>query len=201
MKPSEALEELKIMTVCRCDEVYTGRGRHDPHCICGYADEVKIVADYVAELEERLATIHRVAQEAIKTHDQPHYGGVDTAMDHSADAIDLLRTALATSVRGLSWSYENDGREAVGQLEDEVSGWGSGLYVTYRIGSWAGRYVLDYPDKPSVHFDTRQGAVDAAQSDCAKRVVEAFDLDAVMRVLGEFAILPAALADLKGGAE
>lgn len=185
MKPSEALEELKNMTVCRCDEAYTGRGRHDPYSQCDYADEVKIVADYVADLEERLASIHRVAKEAIETHDQPHYGDVDTAMDHSADAIDLLRTALATSVRELSWSYENDGREAVGRLEDEVSGWDSGLYVTYRIGSWAGRYVLDYPDKPSVHFDTRQGAVDAAQSDCAKRVVEAFNLGVAMRLLGE----------------
>ena len=185
MKPSEALEELKIMTNCRCDEAFKDRGLHDPDCQCDYADEVKIVADYVASLEGRLASIHRVAKEAIETHDQPHYGDVDTAMDHSADAIDLLRTALATSVRELSWSYENDGREAVGRLEDEVSGWDSGLYVTYRIGSWAGRYVLDYPDKPSVHFDTRQGAVDAAQSDCAKRVVEAFNLGVAMRLLGE----------------
>jgi hypothetical protein len=91
MTPHEALEELKNMTACRCDEAYTGRGRHDPHSACDYAGEVKIVADYVASLEERLASIHRVVHEAIETHDQPHYGDVDTAIDHSADAIDLLR--------------------------------------------------------------------------------------------------------------
>ena len=69
MTPHEALEELKNLTACRCDEAYTGRGRHDPHSQCDYADEVKIVADYVAELEERLVTIHRVAQETIETQE------------------------------------------------------------------------------------------------------------------------------------
>jgi len=53
MTPHEALEELKSMTVCRCDEAYTGRGLHDPDCQCDYADAVKIVADYVSTLEAR----------------------------------------------------------------------------------------------------------------------------------------------------
>jgi hypothetical protein len=57
MTPHEALEELKIMTACRCDEAYTGRGRHDPHSACDYADEVKIVTDYVAKLEARTASV------------------------------------------------------------------------------------------------------------------------------------------------
>ena len=39
------------MTACRCDEAYTGRGRHDPYSACDYAGEVEILADYVAKLE------------------------------------------------------------------------------------------------------------------------------------------------------
>ena len=53
MKPSEALEELKIMTNCRCDEAFKDRGLHDPDCQCDYADEVQVLADYVAKLEAR----------------------------------------------------------------------------------------------------------------------------------------------------
>ena len=45
------------MTTCRCDEAYTGRGRHDPYSACDYAREVKIVADYVAKLEARTANV------------------------------------------------------------------------------------------------------------------------------------------------
>ena len=45
------------MTTCRCDEAYTGRGRHDPYSQCDYAGEVKIVADYVAKLEARTASV------------------------------------------------------------------------------------------------------------------------------------------------
>ena len=45
------------MTVCRCDEAYTGRGLHDPDCQCDYADEVQALADYVAKLEGRTASV------------------------------------------------------------------------------------------------------------------------------------------------
>jgi hypothetical protein len=57
MTPHEALEELKLMTACRCDEAYTGRGRHDPQCQCDYADEVQALADYVANLEARTPSV------------------------------------------------------------------------------------------------------------------------------------------------
>jgi hypothetical protein len=57
MTPHEALEELKNMATCRCDEAYTGRGRHDPYSACDYADEVRIVADYVAKLEARTPSV------------------------------------------------------------------------------------------------------------------------------------------------
>lgn len=50
----QAVASLKYLVECRCDEAYTGRGRHDPHSACDYADEVKIVADYVAFIEAKL---------------------------------------------------------------------------------------------------------------------------------------------------
>lgn len=51
----QAIASLKYLVECRCDEAYTGRGRHDPHSACGYAEEVKIVADHVAAIEVKMA--------------------------------------------------------------------------------------------------------------------------------------------------
>lgn len=51
----QAITNLRNLVECRCDEAYTGRGRHDPHSACGYAEEVKIVADHVGALEAKLA--------------------------------------------------------------------------------------------------------------------------------------------------
>lgn len=51
----QAITSLRNLVECRCDEAYTGRGRHDPHSACGYAEEVKIVADHVAVIEANLA--------------------------------------------------------------------------------------------------------------------------------------------------
>ena len=50
----QAMASLKHLVECRCDEAYTGRGRHDPHSACDYADEVKIVADHIAALTARV---------------------------------------------------------------------------------------------------------------------------------------------------
>lgn len=64
----QAMASLKHLVECRCDEAYTGRGRHDPHSACDYADEVKIVADYVAFIEAKLAkavaALEHIAAEA-----------------------------------------------------------------------------------------------------------------------------------------
>ena len=51
----EAIINLNYLVECRCDEAYTDRGRHDPHSACDYAEEVKIVADHVAAIEDKLA--------------------------------------------------------------------------------------------------------------------------------------------------
>ncbi len=55
----QAMASLKHLVECRCDEVYTGRGRHDPYSACDYADEVKIVSDHVAFIEAKLATCEK----------------------------------------------------------------------------------------------------------------------------------------------
>ncbi len=51
----QAMASLKHLVECRCDEAYTGRGRHDPNSACDYAEEVKIVADHVAAIEVKMA--------------------------------------------------------------------------------------------------------------------------------------------------
>lgn len=51
----QAITSLRNLVECRCDEAYTSRGRHDPYSVCGYAGEVKIVADHVAFIEAKLA--------------------------------------------------------------------------------------------------------------------------------------------------
>ena len=51
----QAMASLKHLVKCRCDEAYTGRDRHDPHSACDYADEVKIVVDYIESLNAKLA--------------------------------------------------------------------------------------------------------------------------------------------------
>jgi hypothetical protein len=50
-----AIADLQSFVVCRCSPAYTDRKLHDPDCYCGYAPEVKAVADHIEELEARLA--------------------------------------------------------------------------------------------------------------------------------------------------
>jgi hypothetical protein len=51
----QAMASLKHLVECRCDEAYTGRGRHDPHSACDYAEDVKIVSDHVGAIEVKMA--------------------------------------------------------------------------------------------------------------------------------------------------
>ncbi len=45
--------------------------------------------------EALLAKAVEVMTLAVKTWQQPHYGEMDTALDHGDDAMDLIRTVLA----------------------------------------------------------------------------------------------------------
>lgn len=62
-KVKEAIINLNYLVECRCDEAYTGRGRHDPHSACDYAEEMKIVADHVAAIEDKLTKAEARAEE------------------------------------------------------------------------------------------------------------------------------------------
>lgn len=60
--PEEAIESLRHLVACRCDEAYTLRGRHDPYSACDYAEEVDVVAEIVTTyvgLRDRLKDIAR----------------------------------------------------------------------------------------------------------------------------------------------
>jgi hypothetical protein len=52
---------------------------------------------YEAQLkaEARLAKAVEAMREAVKTWEQPHYGDMDTALDHGGEAMDLIRAVLA----------------------------------------------------------------------------------------------------------
>jgi hypothetical protein len=52
----QAIADLQSFVVCRCAPAYTGRKLRDPDCYCGYAPEVKAVADHIKELEAKLLT-------------------------------------------------------------------------------------------------------------------------------------------------
>lgn len=51
---------------------------------------------YEAQLkaEARLVKAVEAMREAVKTWEQPHYGDMDTALDHGGEAMDLIRAAL-----------------------------------------------------------------------------------------------------------
>jgi hypothetical protein len=66
----QAILNLNYLVQCRCDEAYTGRGRHDPHSACDYADEVKIVADHIKEIGAQLKMVLAREAETQVRHDK-----------------------------------------------------------------------------------------------------------------------------------
>jgi hypothetical protein len=87
----QAIASLKHLVECRCDEAYTGRGRHDPHNRCDYADEVKIVSDHVAFIEAKLAKAGAALRELVTCVED----GCFCSEMKMAAAIDDAREALA----------------------------------------------------------------------------------------------------------
>jgi hypothetical protein len=65
----QAILNLNYLVQCRCDEAYTGRGRHDPHSACDYADEVKAVADHIEALGAQLKMVLEREAETQARHD------------------------------------------------------------------------------------------------------------------------------------
>ena len=66
----DAIASLKHLVECHCDEAYTGRGRHDPHNACDYAEEVKIVTDHIEELGAQLKMALEREAETQARHDR-----------------------------------------------------------------------------------------------------------------------------------
>jgi len=60
-----AIAELEGLVVCRCSPAYVGRKLRDPDCYCGYAPEVKAVADHIQELKAKLAKAVEALDEAV----------------------------------------------------------------------------------------------------------------------------------------
>ncbi len=46
-KVRQSILELKILTHCRCDDAYKGRGLQDPDCQCDYSEDVSNIEEYV----------------------------------------------------------------------------------------------------------------------------------------------------------
>jgi hypothetical protein len=44
-----ALHELRYLTTCRCDEPWTQRGLHEPHCAWEYREDVETLARSLRE--------------------------------------------------------------------------------------------------------------------------------------------------------
>jgi hypothetical protein len=61
----QAIADLQSFVVCRCSPAYTGRKLRDPDCYCGYAPEVKAVADRIEGLEAKLAKAVEALDEAV----------------------------------------------------------------------------------------------------------------------------------------
>lgn len=85
----QAVASLKHLVECRCDEAYTGRGRHDPHSACDYADEVKIVVDHIEDLNAKLVKAVAALQFA------------DDGANHGAMTSTYSEYALRYILRGI----------------------------------------------------------------------------------------------------
>jgi hypothetical protein len=47
------LDELRQLTECRCDPAWTNRGRHEPHCVWDYREDVDALRVALAAAEQR----------------------------------------------------------------------------------------------------------------------------------------------------
>jgi len=62
----QSIAELQDLVQCRCHPAYKDRGLHDPNCECDNAENVKVVADRIEELEAKLAEVENVARAALE---------------------------------------------------------------------------------------------------------------------------------------
>lgn len=91
----QAMASLKHLVECRCDEAYTGRGRHDPYSACDYAEDVKIVADHVAFIEAKLAKAVEALGRLVALNDDYSPFGGEMFQDRVERTWQKARTTLA----------------------------------------------------------------------------------------------------------
>lgn len=84
----QAITNLKHLVECRCDEAYTGRGRHDPHSACDYADEVKAVADHIREIGAQLKMVLEREAETQVRHEAREEAIREAALREAAEMCD-----------------------------------------------------------------------------------------------------------------
>lgn len=114
----QAIANLKDLVQCRCDEAYTGRGRHDPHSACDYADEVKIVAGHIEEIGARLKMVLEREAETQARHDNK----IDALEAKLAKALAMLASigSAQTSGGGQASVMAFHAREALAEIKGET---------------------------------------------------------------------------------
>lgn len=60
----------------------------------GVGGDIVNVGDLMIDMHAEITRLQTAMREAIRLHEQPHYGDVSTQVDNSSDAIDILREAL-----------------------------------------------------------------------------------------------------------
>lgn len=118
----DAIASLKHLVECRCDEVYTGTGHHDPHSACDCADEVKIVTDHIEELGAHLKMVlEREAKTQVR-----HDSKMDALEAKLAKAVAALQD-IFEKPRSADWTYAElisemtkEAREALAEIKGEM---------------------------------------------------------------------------------
>jgi hypothetical protein len=90
----QAIAELQELVKCRCDPAYEDRGLHDPNCQCDYASEVKVIVDYIEQLNAKLAKALE-ALEIARVHVANNAQGWSVSRAPSRDDLTIVDSAIA----------------------------------------------------------------------------------------------------------
>jgi len=115
----DAIASLKHLVECHCDEAYTGRGRHDPHSACDYADEVKIVTDHIEELSAQLKMVLEREAETQVRHDNK----IDALEAKLAKAVDVIKHLINIAPEGDEDEWHialDDAAEALAKIKGKT---------------------------------------------------------------------------------
>jgi hypothetical protein len=109
----QAIAELQELVKCRCDPAYEDRGLHDPNCQCDYASEVKVIVDYIeqlnaklAEAKDEIAECHKEAMSWVERWGAALKGqrGSDEKLAKAVETLEIARVHVANNAQGWSVS-------------------------------------------------------------------------------------------------